>query len=118
MALQSDPDFAASGRRVHLVYGARQIQDLIYFDGLRMLAESAGWLDFHPVVVEGAPGSGVEVGTEQDILAALAETWRPFTPLVCGVREFTFPTRAFFIDQMGFERRSVKVENYNGPTAR
>jgi ferredoxin-NADP reductase len=118
LALQSDPDFTASGRRVHLVYGARRQQDLVYHEELKMLAQSAVWFDFHPVVLEDAPESEAAVGTEADVLVARAQSWMPFTPMVCGVREFTFPTRAFFIDQMGFERRSVKVENYNGPAAR
>jgi ferredoxin-NADP reductase len=117
-ALASDPAFARSGRRVHLVYGARQREDLVYYDELRTLAQSAAWFDFHPVVLEGAVEDEAATGSEQDVLSAWAESWKPFTPMVCGVREFTFPIRAFFIDQMGFERRSVKVENYNGPSAR
>jgi benzoate/toluate 1,2-dioxygenase reductase subunit len=117
-ALDTDPTFAVSGRRVHLVYGATKREDLAYYDELKSLAQRVPWFDFHPVVLEGAPEGEAVTGSEQDILAAYAESWRPFTPLVCGVREFTFPTRAFFIEQMGFERRAVKVENYNGPTGR
>lgn len=118
LALDSDPHFAGSGRRVHLVYGASKCEDLVYYDELKSLAQQVSWFDFHPVVQEGAPSDEAVTGREQDVLAAYAGTWRPFTPLVCGVREFTFPTRAFFIEQMGFERRTVKVENYNGPTPR
>ena len=118
LALGADHDFASSGRRVHLVYGAGKREDLVYYDELKSLAQRVSWFDFHPVVLEGAPKDDAVTGSEQDVLAAYAEGWRPFTPLVCGVREFTFPTRAFFIEKMGFERRAVKVENYNGPTAR
>ncbi|MES2464041.1 MAG: FAD-dependent oxidoreductase [Armatimonadota bacterium] len=118
LALAGDLQFAQSGRRVHLVYGANQRDDLAYYDELKTLSQRVSWFDFHPVVLEGAPEDAAATGSEIDVLAAHAESWRPFTPMVCGVREFTFPTRAFFIEQMGFERRSVKVENYNGPSGR
>jgi ferredoxin-NADP reductase len=116
--LQADAAFSGSGRRVHLVYGARRLEDLTYCDEFKSLSQRVAWFDFHPVVFEGAPDSEAETGTEQGVLSAHAESWRPFIPMVCGVREFTFPTRAFFMDHMGFERRAVKVENYNGPSAR
>jgi ferredoxin-NADP reductase len=118
LALQADDSFTKSGRRVHLVYGATRTEDLAYYDELKTLAQRVAWLDFHPVVLNGAPEGVAATGSEQDVLATQAESWQPFTPMICGVREFTFPTRAFFIEQMGFERRAVKVENYNGPTAR
>ncbi len=118
MALQSDATFAGSGRRVHLVYGANTKQDLAYYDELKTLSQRVSWFDFHPVVLEGTQEDVAATGSEIDVLAAHADFWRPFTPMVCGVREFTFPTRTFFIEQMGFERRSVKVENYNGPSSR
>ncbi len=118
LALAEDVTFRENGRRVHLVYGARQLEDLAYYDELKMLSQRVAWFDFHPVVLEGTPEDEAATGSEQDVLQAYAESWLPFTPMVCGVREFTFPTRAFFVEQRGFERRSVKVENYNGPTAR
>ena len=118
LALAEDATFAESGRRVHLVYGARHLDDLAYYDELTALSQRVAWFDFHPVVLEGAPEDKAATGSELNVLQAHAESWRPFTPMVCGVREFTFPTRAYLIEQRGFERRAVKVENYNGPTAR
>jgi hypothetical protein len=32
--------------------------------------------------------------------------------MVCGLREFTRPVREFF-QQLGFERRAVRFENYD-----
>lgn len=118
LSLASDTAFAGSGRRVHLVYGAKVQEDLVYFDELKSLSERVSWFGLHTVVPEGTSRDEMTAGRELGVLAAHAESWRPFTPMVCGVREFTFPVRAFFTEQLGFERRAVKVENYSGPSAR
>lgn len=92
-------------RRVHLVYGAENTGDLIYHDELTALATRAAWLDYHPIPYpEG----------EFAVLEAHSSDWMPFTPMVCGVREFTAPARAFFMEHCGLERRAVKLENYSG----
>ncbi|MBC8104778.1 MAG: FAD-dependent oxidoreductase [Cytophagales bacterium] len=116
--LATDPAFGRSGRRVHLVYGTKRQEDLVYHEELAAMSRRVSWLDYHPVVLEGAPLDTAATGSESDVLAAHAATWIPFVPMVCGVREFTLPTRSFFMEQLGFERRAVKVENYNGPAAR
>lgn len=118
LSLASNEAFRSSGRRVRLVYGARRREDLAYHEELRELTETVSWLDYYPVVLEGANATDVASGSERDVLETNARDWLPFTPMVCGVREFTFPLRSYFQEQLGFERRAVKVENYNGPTAR
>lgn len=96
-------------KQVHLVYSAPSQAEAIYHRELSDLAARAPWLDYHIFS---------EPGEEMAFLEARACDWMPFTPLVCGVREFTFPVRAFFMENLAFERRAVKVENFNGPTAR
>jgi len=118
LALAGNDAFARSGRQVHLVYGARRPEDLAYHGELTALATTVPWLDYRPVVLEGATADEAISGSETDVLEAFARDWLPFTPMLCGIREFTFPTRALLIEKFGFERRAVKVENYNGPTAR
>lgn len=107
MLLALDTGLAAP-RPVRLIHGAPNPDDLIYHEELTVLAARADWFEYYPVIA--AP--------ETDFLEQRARDWMPFIPMLCGVREFTFPTRAFFIENLGFERRAVKVENYNGPTAR
>jgi len=118
LGLAGDDAFARSGRKVHLIYGARRREDLAYHAELRAMAATVSWLDYRPVVLEGATADEAISGSETDVLEAFAREWLPFTPMLCGIREFTFPTRALLIETFGFERRAVKVENYNGPTAR
>lgn len=110
-------DAAGANRRVHVVYGAATPADLTYDDELTALAARADWLDYHPILAAPADGWSGEVGTEIDLLKRLAPDWMPCVPMLCGVREFTAPARAFLMERFGLERRAVKVENYNGPAA-
>ena len=96
-------------RPVHLIYGLPDERELLYHDEFAALAERAGdWFDYYPVHL-----------TESDEIAALtrhAGDWPPFVPMVCGTRNFTFPTRAHLMATFGFDRKQVKIENYNGPS--
>lgn len=96
----------APARPVRLVYGAPSPEERVYHDELAELARRHDWLEYLPVG-----------GDEAAYLAENAPGWIPFTPLVCGVREFTVAARAALMESCGFERRGVKVENYSGPSA-
>ena len=52
--------------------------------------------------------------TRPEVLRESAASWMPFTPMACGVREFTRPVREILMETCGFERRQVKLENYSG----
>jgi ferredoxin-NADP reductase len=97
---------------VHLVYGARRAEDLIYHDEFQTLADRIPKFDYHPVLIEPATGWSGPTGSENGLLEQLAPTWLPFQPMACGVRGFTRPVRDFF-QALGFERRAVRVENYD-----
>lgn len=115
--LQAMDAGAAPVRRVHLVYGARRPADLVYHAELtEMAGRHAPWFTYHPTVMEPDAGWSGAVGTELATLETHARSWLPCIPMICGVREFTLPARQFFIDELGFERRQVKVENYSGPS--
>ncbi len=117
--LQAMDNGALAARRVNLVYGAARPADLVYHAELTELAaRHDGWFAYHPTVTEPNGDWSGTVGTELYLLESRARAWLPFTPLICGVREFTLPARAFFVEQLGFERRAVKVENYSGPAGR
>ena len=117
--LQALDSSATPARRVHLVYGAPRPADLVYHAELTDLAaRHAAWFAYHPTVAEPDAGWSGAVGSELSLLETHARSWLPHVPLVCGVREFTLPVRTFFIEQLGFERRAVKVENYSGPSPR
>lgn len=116
--LQAMDNRSAPARPVHLVYGASTAADLVYHEELTGLAARAPWLDYRPIVGEAGPGWSGPQGAEIDLLQTHVRSWLPCIPMICGVREFTAPARAFFQDEIGLERRQVRVENYSGPTAR
>ncbi len=98
--------------RVRLVFGARDPEELIYHAEFQARAADDPRFEYFPTVHEPAAGWSGAVGTEIEILAGLSREWQPFTPMVCGLRVFTRETRTFF-EEMGMERRSIKVEHYD-----
>jgi ferredoxin-NADP reductase len=116
--LRAMDDGALAARPVRLVVAAPTPGDLVYHAELTGLAARAPWLEYLPIVA-GAGGAvwGGPVGGALPLLRERARGWMPFRPMVCGVREFTLPVRSFFQDELGFERRAVKVENYSGPSS-
>jgi ferredoxin-NADP reductase len=99
-------------RRVRLVYGARRPEELIYHEEFLAVAARDSQFEYYPTLLGSAAGWDGAVGTELELLEQRAPHWQPFTPMVCGLREFTRPVREFF-QQLGFERRAVRFENYD-----
>jgi len=99
----------ALSRPVCLIHAAAEPDELTYGDELTALAGRAPWFEYVPIVGADA----------DDPTRLLPDGWpadgSPFVPMVCGVREFTKPLRDLLMERHGFERRAVKVENYNGP---
>ena len=113
LAAPGDDAFAASGRRIRLIYTADRAEDQAYSDELTENSRANSWFEYFPITAgEGDPAPAVIA-----FLRANGHAWMPFTPLVCGIRDFTFPVRAALMEAFGFGRREVKVENYNGPSA-
>ena len=100
----------AQSRTVHLVYGIPNESEILYHDELKVMAANHAWFDYHPIIAT--------LGDERTVLERHAADWMPCTPMVCGVREFTAPTRAYLMEKFGLERRDVILENYNGPSGR
>jgi phenol hydroxylase P5 protein len=114
LALSAQP----FSRLVRLVYGAPAVEELIYHQEFLDLAAREPRFEYYPTLLEPpvhtsttSPWTG-DVEEELDLLARHAAGWMPFVPMVCGLREFTRSVRAFF-QEMGFERRAVRLESYN-----
>lgn len=99
--------------QVHLVYGMPSVQDAVFHEEFLHLAETAPWFSYHPTMLD--PTSGAwhgATGEERPLLQELYAAYPQAVPMLAGVRAFTQPARAFFMDQ-GLERRAIRVESYD-----
>ena len=88
--------------------------ELLYHEDFTELAARDPQLRYESL----APSRGrswsieAEVQTVQHRLAAVVGARREIVPMVCGIKEFVRPIRAWF-QERGFDRREVKVETYD-----
>lgn len=92
-----------NSRPVYLLYSAPEESEFVYRDELTELAARVNWLTLML-----CPD-----GEEINHLEERAAEWMPFTPFVCGIREFTKPVRDYLMERFGFERRAVKLEHFS-----
>jgi ferredoxin-NADP reductase len=106
---------SAAAPEILLVHGADRADHLVYHEEFSALALRTPRLRYVPAVPGGGPG--LDARSEVDILreALVADGWgeRRFVPLVSGLKAFVRPVRAFFVEEMGFERREVHCETYD-----
>jgi ferredoxin-NADP reductase len=93
-----------------LIYGAPTRDERIFDDELRALAASNRDFRYIPTILTGA---GEEEGRpEIDIIHSEWEGRKDYYPMVCGVKEFVGPLKAYFAKR-GFGRKEVKFETYD-----
>ena len=98
--------------RVHLVYSARGPEDLAYHGELFRAAEEHAWFELTALVDERHPDWTGRSGQTLEFAPGLLAGGARLTPMICGKREFVRPLRDFFYER-GYEKRSVKWENYD-----
>jgi len=98
--------------RTRLVYGMPNARELVYHAEMLALAAIADWFEYHPTLLAPDASWDGPVGDELAIVAGLPATPGETHPMICGRRAFTHELRAHFMDR-GFERRAVKLENYD-----
>jgi ferredoxin-NADP reductase len=98
--------------RIRLVYGAPNREELIYHEEFLERAARDPLFEYYPTLFKADAVWEGATGEEMELLEQRAAGWLPYTPMVCGVRSFTRPMREFF-QQLGFERRAVKVEHFD-----
>jgi ferredoxin-NADP reductase len=91
---------------VTLISGAPTSGDLVFHEALTELAERASWFTYHPVSLDGGRD-------ELSVLDKIPHFGHDVVPMVSGVRAFTQPVRACLMERYGYERRAVRVENYD-----
>lgn len=100
-------------QRVTLVYGAPGREDLIYHDEFSRLATIHDIFRYAPTLLGGDKHTEGEVRPEIEVVASMFEGRRDFLPMICGVKAFVNPLRAYFTER-GFGRREMRHEIYDG----
>lgn len=99
---------------ITLVYGGPEREELIYHDEFLAYAAREPRFGYLPILREPDPTWDGPVGEEIDLVrAGVAGRPRDYRPMIVGVRTFTQPLRAFFREEIGFDRREVVVEHYD-----
>lgn len=103
-----------------LVYGAPNADELPYHAWLQALEREHHWFRYEAVLP--ATGASMEESVEQ-VLRRLPEALKrafpegagPATvhPMIAGVRALVLPARAWFMDNLGYERTQVQKETYD-----
>ena len=91
---------------VTLISGAPTSSDFVLHRELAELAERAPWFTYHAVPLD----------SNRDEVSVLDEIPRfspDVVPMVSGVRAFTQPVRVCLMERYGYERRAVRVENFD-----
>jgi ferredoxin-NADP reductase len=82
--------------------------ELLYQEELVALATTH--TDFHYLPIAAPPE--LEMDRVIELVSKQLADCRDVVPMICGIKQFVRPLRAFLMDQ-GFDRRDVKVETYD-----
>jgi ferredoxin-NADP reductase len=102
----------ATGRPVLLVASAPQEEELLYHTELLSLACRFSEFRYLPLVFSPTTPPEAEVAAIGKALRTILGQRRDFIPMICGIKAFVRPMRAFFTD-LGLDRRDVRVETYD-----
>ncbi|MFQ5895772.1 MAG: ferredoxin--NADP reductase [Nitrospinota bacterium] len=98
---------------VTLVYGCRMVEDFVYHGEFAAWSAERQNFRYIPTLLGPDGGFQGERRAEVEVLREVVPEGRDYLPMVCGLREFIQPVRAFFQEERGFGRREVKVEHYD-----
>lgn len=82
--------------------------ELLYHDELRELAGNLAAFRYIPL----AAAPETETGQVMELMSKELTGRRDIVPMICGLKQFVRPLRAFFMEQ-GFDRREIKIETYD-----
>lgn len=100
--------------RVTLIDQVPGRAELLYHDEFTDLAARHDRFRYEPMIsdAEEENRSRVEYQRVIEKLSSLFEDRRDFLPMICGLKAFVRPLRAYFMAR-GFDRREVRVETYD-----
>ena len=103
-----------TSRSVLLIVSAPSQAELLYHDEFAALASSRPNFRYLTRVPEpGEPDTiESEVRRTIELLKAQAGGRRDLVPMICGLKAFVRPLRAYFME-LGFDRKEVRVETYD-----
>jgi phenol hydroxylase P5 protein len=91
-----------------IISTASSEKELLYHEELGMFATAHADFHYFPIV---APPE-LEMDRVLELVSKRLADCRDVVPMICGIKQFVRPLRAFLMDQ-GFDRRDVKVETYD-----
>jgi phenol hydroxylase P5 protein len=93
---------------VTVIQAAPAQSELLYHDEFATLEAARTNCHYLPVV--SSPDR--ELDRVMDLASTLITHHRNIVPMICGLKAFVRPLRAFFMEQ-GFDRREIKIETYD-----
>ena len=96
-------------QKVHLIYGCRRQEDLLYADEMRQLAEELPDFEYHPTLSR-EPWEGHQ-GYVHPVYERLCTERQPAVFMLCGWRNMVDEAKRRILD-MGYDKKSVHLELY------
>lgn len=91
-----------------VIQAAPAENELLYHDEFVGLEAARANFRYLPVV----SSPDTELNRVMDLVSKLITDQRNIVPMICGLKQFVRPLRAFLMEQ-GFDRREIKVETYD-----
>ncbi len=101
-------------RSITLFATAPHDGERLYHQEFLALAERCGRFRYFPVA-QGGSGpdkEATDLTATMELVKQVVGGERHVTPMICGIKAFARPLRAFFVE-LGFDRREVKIETYD-----
>ena len=101
--------------RVTVIAASPSVNERLYHDEFLTLASRHSQFQYRSTIY----GHDVKQEAADDILRVIdlvqqfTGQEREYIPMICGLRDFVRPLRAYFMDDLGFDRKVVRVETYD-----
>ena len=104
------------GTKVHLLYGSRATDDVIFGEELRQLAETHDWLTVDEVISEPSEGfEGLSGVLDAELIRTQVEDLEGKTFYVCGPGAM-YDLCAAALEELGVSKHHIRRELYGPPT--
>lgn len=111
-AMLRTPSLVASGRVIHLIFGARYEAGLLYRDEFERLGAERPNFRFTPALTRPDQTWAGRTGRVQPLVVEAVGERRDIDVYICGMKEMVDSVRAA-LKEMGFDRKRIIYEKYD-----